>query len=60
MSFPFRWAAGRGLGLAFRDDAVYKAAKSSLQILSLKNCSTLKRPGALCGIFPAVKDLNRR
>ncbi len=27
MDFPFRWAVGRGLGLAFRTEAVYRAAK---------------------------------
>ena len=34
MGFPVRWAVGRGLGLAFRNEVVYKTAKSLVANLS--------------------------
>lgn len=55
MSFPFRWAAGRGLGLAFRDDAVYKAAKKLVANLEPEKLLDAEEAWGVMRDFPGSK-----
>lgn len=55
MSFPFRWAVGRGLGLAFRDDAVYKAAKKLVANLEPEKPLDAEEAWGVMRDFPGSK-----
>lgn len=56
MAFPVRWAVGRGLGLAFRNETVYKVARSLVE-----NHASAKLPAVdeAWGVLRGLSDCER-